>query len=411
MLLLSLQREMAEMRRKTEEAAQKNERELQVLRRENEDMRKKLGEGGPSVLVGKSYTSPPDRDVAEGTRGRPPPRETEMGDESFLIRSTLTADPNRRHPFTNNIIEVPLSEKWKGFNRDRYDGSTDPDKHMDAYTTHTSLYTSDDTVLCRMFPTSLKGAALSWFTKLPPNSIDNFATLVAKFETQFATSQPHHLTSIALVGIRQEKGESLRTFVDRFSKAAMSIRNLSPDVAMHHMLTALRLGPFADNLCMQPADSLYELRKRAAMYMQLEELREFRNQARAEAGGEKNKEEKDRQGRSGQRNDRRQENRDRPIRFSRYTPLTTERGRILDEALNAELIPPPRKVANPNNADRRKQCRYYQNTGHSTDEYQALKDKIEELIQAGHLRWFVRNGRDPPGRADPPRRTRSPQGS
>ncbi|XP_068484963.1 uncharacterized protein [Phaseolus vulgaris] len=414
MLLLSLQREMAEMRRKAEEAAQKNEQELQALRRENEDMRKKLGEGGPSVIptnvVGKSYTSPPNPDVAEGTRGRPPPRETEMGDESCLIRSTrttLTADPNRRHPFTNNIIEVPLPEKWKGFNRDRYDGSTDPDEHMDAYTTHMSLYTSDDAVLCRVFPTSLKGAALSWFTKLSPNSIDSFATLVAKFETQFATSRPHHLTSIALVGIRQEKGESLRAFVDRFSKVAMSIRNLSPDVAMHHMLTALRPGPFADNLCMQPADSLDELRKRAAKYMQLEELREFRNQARAEAGGER-KEEKDRQVRPIQRTDRRWENRDRPIRFSRYTPLTAERGRILDEALNAELIPPPRKVASPNNADRRKQCRYHQNTGHSTDECQALKDKIEELIQAGHLCRFVRNGRDQPGRADPPRRTRSP---
>ena len=153
----------------------------------------------------------------------------------------------------------------------------------------------------------------------------------------------------------------------------MSIRNLSPDVAMHHMLTTLRPGPFADNLCMQPADSLDELRKRAAKYMQLEELWEFHNQARVEAGGEKNKEEKDRQGQPSQRNDRRRDNRDRPIRFSRYTPLTTERGRILDEALNAELIPPPRKVASPNNADRRKQCRYHQNTGHSTDECQALK--------------------------------------
>ena len=51
------------MRRKTDEAAQKNEQELQVLRRENEEMRKKLGEGGPYVIpmnvVGKSYTSPP----------------------------------------------------------------------------------------------------------------------------------------------------------------------------------------------------------------------------------------------------------------------------------------------------------------------------------------------------------------
>jgi len=60
---------------------------------------------------------------------------------------------------------------------------------------------------------------------------------MSKFETQFATSWPHHLTSIALVGIYQEKGESLRTFIDRFGKVAMNIRNLSPDVAMHHMLT------------------------------------------------------------------------------------------------------------------------------------------------------------------------------
>jgi len=110
---------------------------------------------------------------------------------------------------------------------------------MDAYTTHMSLYTSDNAVLCRVFPTSLKGATLSWFTKLPPNSIDSFATLLVKFKTQCATSRPRHLTSIALVGIRQEKRESLRTFIDRFNKVAMSIQNLIPDVNMHHMLPAL----------------------------------------------------------------------------------------------------------------------------------------------------------------------------
>jgi len=131
---------------------------------------------------------------------------------------------------------------------------------------------------------------------------------MVKFETQFATSRLHHLTSIPLVGIRQEKGESLRTFVDRFSKVAMSIRSLSLDVAMHHMLTALRPGPFADNLCMQPATCLDELRKRVAKFMQLEELREFRNQARAEASGEKSKDKKDCQGQSDQRGDRGRDN-------------------------------------------------------------------------------------------------------
>jgi len=64
MLLLSLQREMTEIKRKVEETAQKNEQELHVFHRENEEMKNKLGEGGPSAVstnvVGRSYTSPPN---------------------------------------------------------------------------------------------------------------------------------------------------------------------------------------------------------------------------------------------------------------------------------------------------------------------------------------------------------------
>ena len=106
----------------------------------------------------------------------------------------------------------------------------------------------------------------------------------------------------------------------------MSIQNLSPDVAMHHMLTTLRPGLFANNLCMQPATSLDKLRKKAAKFMQLEELREFRNQARAETNKEKSKEEKDLQGWSGQWGDRRINNRDRGIWFSRY-PANSRQGK------------------------------------------------------------------------------------
>jgi len=53
--------------------------------------------------------------------------------------------------------------------------------------------------LCRAFPTTLKGATLNWITWLPPLSINYFDTFVAKFKAQFATTRPHHLTSIVLV--------------------------------------------------------------------------------------------------------------------------------------------------------------------------------------------------------------------
>jgi len=52
----------------------------------------------------------------------------------------------------------------------------------------------------------------------------------------------------------------------------------------------------------------------------------------------------------------------------------------MDEVLNAKLIHPPKKASSPENVDRRKRCQYHQNSGHSIEECQALKDKIEELI-------------------------------
>jgi len=205
-LLMSLQREIAEMKRRNEEVTQKKEDEILTLQKENEEMRRKLGEGEPSIgptnFVDRSFTTPID----PKTIGEPKDKvhTQEVDGESYSNKSaptTDTMDSICQHPFTDAIIGVPLPDKWKDFNRDHYDDTTDPNEHMDAYTTHMTLYTPDDAVLFLVFPTLLKGGALSWFTKLPPNSIDSFATLVSKFETQFATSRPHHLTSIALVGI------------------------------------------------------------------------------------------------------------------------------------------------------------------------------------------------------------------
>jgi len=225
-------------------------------------------------------------------------------------------------------------------------------------------------------------------------SIDCFETLVSKFETQFDINRPHHLTSIALVNIHQEKRRSLRTFMDRFGKVALNILNWSSYMAMYHIVTALRSVPFADSLCMEPATNFDELRQRTAKLMQLEELREFRNQAWAEAGGDKGREkENERQNwPSAGRGDRHGDN--RGSRFTRYTPLSADRGKILDDTLTADLNPQPRRAASPENVDQTCRCRYYRNSEHTTEECQALKDKIEELIQVRHLRRFVQGAED-----------------
>ena len=57
-----------------------------------------------------------------------------------------------------------------------------------------------------------------------------------------------------------------------------------------------------------------------------------------------------------------------------------------------EIIPPPRKARTPERADHSKQCEYHKNHGHHTEECIGLKDRIEELIQLGQLRRFVKSG-------------------
>jgi len=86
-----------------------------------------------------------------------------------------------RHPFIDCIMEADIPLGWKPLNLERYHGITNPIEHLDAFLTQENLYTNDDAIMCRAFPTSLKGVALTWYGGLPPRSINNFDTLVGHF--------------------------------------------------------------------------------------------------------------------------------------------------------------------------------------------------------------------------------------
>ena len=99
----------------------------------------------------------------------------------------------RWHPFVDRIIEVNLPLGWKSLNLEHYDGTIDPDEHLDALLTQANLYTNDDAILCRFFPMSLKGSALMWYRGFPSRSINSFDTLVGRFSSQYATSHSINL--------------------------------------------------------------------------------------------------------------------------------------------------------------------------------------------------------------------------
>ncbi|XP_020206101.1 uncharacterized protein LOC109791244 [Cajanus cajan] len=148
----------------------------------------------------------------------------------------------------DGIMETPLPFVWKPLHIDRYDGTTDPDEHIDLYT-----------------------------TQLPVESIDSFGTLVRRFTTQYATSRPHHITSAALASLRHGDDEPLQTFMEHFTGISVKIRNLNLKVALHAMLMVLKSGPFIDSLCREAPHDMDELRASAADYIQMEEHSAFRD--------------------------------------------------------------------------------------------------------------------------------------
>ncbi|XP_020206188.1 uncharacterized protein LOC109791311 [Cajanus cajan] len=291
--------------------------------------------------------------------------------------------------FIPDIAGARLPDNWKNLALERYDGTTDPEEHLDSFVTQVGLYTDEDAVMCKVFPRSLKGPTLSWFTRISTGSVDSFATLSSRFVIQFATSRPHQLTSIALVNIRQEKKEPLRTFMERFRKVPLSIRDLDPSVAMHHLTMALRPGPFVNNLCKKPPRYLDDLRQRATKYMQMEELAEFRNQNWPNLFLEKKEAEKEHPPRSLPRDAPDRERNNRGPKYAQYTMLNTSRAKVLEQALATKILIVPRRAMTPPHADKTKTCQFHRNRGHTTEECTTLRDCIEDLVKSRHLRSFT----------------------
>ena len=87
-------------------------------------------------------------------------------------------------------------------------------------------------VMCRAFPTMLKGAARVWFGKLPLGTIANFDQLSKGFVRHFIGGQWHKKPTGHLFDTRQAEGESLRQYVTRFNKVLLQVDEAEDQVIL-----------------------------------------------------------------------------------------------------------------------------------------------------------------------------------
>jgi hypothetical protein len=74
-------------------------------------------------------------------------------------------------PFSSKIERAKLPAKFTPPNLISYNRNTDPVSHLSHYRQSMTLYNGNDSLMCRIFPSSLGKVALQWFDRLEHGSI------------------------------------------------------------------------------------------------------------------------------------------------------------------------------------------------------------------------------------------------
>ena len=121
-----------------------------------------------------------------------------------------------KSPFTRGIEKTKLLRCFHQPTFAMYNSRTDPVKHVSRFKQKMAVYSQDEDLMCRVFPSSLGPMLMRWFDGLRTNSISSFKKLTQSFYSRFITCSrvPQHLDSLLSMPMRE--GESVKAYVERY---------------------------------------------------------------------------------------------------------------------------------------------------------------------------------------------------
>ncbi|XP_075659075.1 uncharacterized protein LOC142628939 [Castanea sativa] len=278
-------------------------------------------------------------------------------------------------PFTTLVTSFPLPAKFKMPQVEAHDGSRDPLDHLESFKTLMHLQGILDEIMCRAFPTTLKGPARVWFSKIALNIFSNFKELSWLFVAHFIGGQGYKRSSTSLLNIKQWDDESLRSYVTRFHKEALLIDEADDKVLVTAFTSGLQFGKFLFSAYKNDPKTMVDMLNRATKYMNAEDA------VIARGGGPKKREKHDNpqpdKGRKvAKTGDTRDERRLRPSpgRMANFTPFNALHDQVLMQIRDDPSLAWPGKLkGDSNKRPRNKYCRFHRDHGHDTSDFYDLK--------------------------------------
>ena len=173
--------------------------------------------------------------------------------------------------FIASITSFPLPPKFRMQQVENFDGSKDPLDHLEFFMTLIHLQGASDEIICRAFPTTLKGPIRIWFSRLTPNSISTFKDLSTQFALHFIGGHRYKNSTSCLMNIKQWEDETLRSYITGFNKEALLIDKADDKILVAAFTNGLRKGKFLFSLYKNDSKTMSDVLYRATKYINAED--------------------------------------------------------------------------------------------------------------------------------------------
>jgi hypothetical protein len=118
----------------------------------------------------------------------------------------------------------------------------------------------------------LEGLALTWYTRLPPLSIDSWRSLRDKFLLNFQGYRPDTDALAELSLCKQQEKETLWEYYRKFLTLKSQLPSVDDQIAIHYAISGLRAGVLYSHCIRDPPKNLQELYQLFEKYARSEEL-------------------------------------------------------------------------------------------------------------------------------------------
>ncbi|XP_058752679.1 uncharacterized protein LOC131625856 [Vicia villosa] len=296
-------------------------------------------------------------------------------------------------------VVIPPKFKTPAFAK--YDGVSCPKIHLRSYVRKIQPHTDDKRLWIHFFQESLSGTQLEWYYQLESTNIHTWEDLVVAFYKQYQYNSDLAPTRMQLQSMSMGPKESFKEYAQKWRDLAGRVKPSLADREMVDMFMNTLTGPFYSHLLGSSSSGFTEL---ILTGERVESgIRSGKIQVATSSGTIKKsyngRNESDTVGAilvSNQASIQQQNNQRKQSASKRqFTKINMSLTQALQHLLKAELLIQIAPHPNPNTSSPRynpnARCAYHSNShGHDTDNCWTLKNKIQDMIDAGEIKF------DPP---------------